>query len=493
MTAPARTPSPPAGTADGTALPRTGSPDRDLPASGLPDHDRPRRVPGGALVAAGLGLAAVLVLAVAVGGGARSGSGTPGLGSAGPFVEWGLPVTRLAGRIAGLGTVGTLLFAAVLRPGVRGVLPAASRRAARAASAWALAWAAATAAGAVLTVSELLGVGPLALPASAVGVFVTDVATGRAALVSAGVAVLVALLARRCTRAPAAGALLAAALVGLVVPVVLAGHSATADDHVPAVTTLGVHVVTAAVWVGGLAALLAYGRRRDDLVPAAARFSAVALACFVLTGASGLLAAWLVLGGDPGGLRAVPGTGYGRLLLAKTAALLALGVLGALHRRVTLRSLRAGRPGGFRRFAAVEVGVMLGTVALAVALSAAPPPPGGTPATGGPAAADAQPGPPGQPAPAAPDPMAGHDHGELSVTVLIDEERFHVSAPVAPGTRVTVHNAGTTEVTVTAADGSFDVVVPGRALLTFPAPERPGEYAFTSRHSAAFADVLVVR
>ncbi|MEX5721313.1 copper resistance D family protein [Geodermatophilus maliterrae] len=487
MTATARTSSPPAGAADGAAPPRTGSPDH-----ARPDHAHRRRVPAGALVAAGLGLVAVLVLAVAVGGGARSGSATPGLGSPGPLVEWGLPVTRLAARVAGLGTVGTLLFAAVLLPGTRGVLPAASRRAARAASAWALAWAAATAAGAVLTVSELLGVGPFTLPASAVGVFVTDVATGRAALVSAGVGVLVALLARRCTRAPAAGALLVASVAGLVVPAVLAGHSAAADDHVLAVTNLSVHVVTAAVWVGGLAALLAYGRHRDDLVPAAARFSAVALACFVLTGASGLLAAWLVLGGDPAALRAVPGTGYGWLLLGKTAGLLALGVLGVQHRRVTLRFLRAGRPGGFRRFAAVEVGVMLGTVALAVALSASPPPAGAAPATGSPAAATAQPAPPGQPAPAAPDPMAGHDHGELSVTVLVDEERFHVSAPVAPGTRVTVHNASTTEVTMTAVDGSFDVVVPGRALLTFPAPERPGEHAFTSRHSAAFADVLVV-
>jgi putative copper resistance protein D len=89
--------------------------------------------------------------------------------------------------------------------------------------------------------------------------------------------------------------------------------------------------------------------------------------------------------------------------------------------------------------------------------------------------------------------MSGHDHGDLSVTVLIDETRFHVSAPVAPGSRVTVHNSTTTEVTITADDGSFDVVVPGRSLLTFPAPAQPGAHPFTSRHSGAFADVLVVR
>jgi putative copper resistance protein D len=88
--------------------------------------------------------------------------------------------------------------------------------------------------------------------------------------------------------------------------------------------------------------------------------------------------------------------------------------------------------------------------------------------------------------------MAGHDHGELSVAVLVDEERFHVPAPVAPGALVTVFNDSDTEVTITAEDGSFDVVVPGHTLLTFPAPGESGSHPFSSRHDASFSDVLVV-
>jgi putative copper resistance protein D len=88
--------------------------------------------------------------------------------------------------------------------------------------------------------------------------------------------------------------------------------------------------------------------------------------------------------------------------------------------------------------------------------------------------------------------MAGHDHGELSVAVLIDGTRFHVAGPVDAGSRVTVHNASGTAVTITAEDGSFDVAVAPRTLLTFAAPATPGEYAFSSEHSAAFEDVLVV-
>ncbi|SNS11282.1 putative copper resistance protein D [Geodermatophilus pulveris] len=436
-----------------------------------------------ALVAAAAGLLGVLVLALVLGGG-RPATPPPALAQAGPLVAWGLPVATLAGRVAAVGTVGSLLFAAVLLPGAGGRLPAASRRAVRAASPWALAWAACAAAAALLTVADVLGTAPTAVPAAAVGVFLTDLPAGRAAAVVLGAAGLVAVLARRCTGALPAGLLLAVAVCGLVVPAVLTGHSAAAADHVPAVATLAVHVVAAAAWVGGLLALLLHGRSVPDQVAAAGRFSTVALACSLATGASGLLAAWLVLGRSaaPG---AVLGSGYGVLLLAKTAALVALGVLGRAHRRHTLPRLRSGRPGAFRRFAAVEVAVMLATVAVAVALAASPPP-----------AAGAAPVPAAGPPPAASAPaagMAGHDHGELSVTVLVDPARFHVGAPVAAGAQVSVHNPTDTGVTLTADDGSFDVVVPAGSLLTFPAPDRPGSYPFTSRHAAGFGDVLVVR
>jgi putative copper resistance protein D len=75
-----------------------------------------------------------------------------------------------------------------------------------------------------------------------------------------------------------------------------------------------------------------HGRGRDDLAPASARVSAVALGCFLATAASGLLAAWLLLGGEAAGLSAAPGTGYGWLLAAKTAALTTLGAFASAVR-----------------------------------------------------------------------------------------------------------------------------------------------------------------
>ncbi len=458
------------------------APPADLPGHELPRSGRQRRYLLAAL-ATTVALLGLLFWALAVGSGEPA-EGPTGLPEAGRVVEWGLPAATLAGRIAAVGTIGTLLFVAVLLPGRGTALPAQSRRALRAASSWALAWAAATAIGALLALSRLLGTGPTSVSWSSLRVFVEDTGTGRAALLVVALALVVAAAASRCT---AAGAriLLLLALSALVLPVVLSGHSSGAEDHLLAVTTLGVHVVAATVWIGGLVALLVHGRSAETLPAIAARFSSLALAAFLATALSGALAAWVVLGGRVAVLDAL-GTGYGALLLAKTAGLLLLGLLGWQHRRRSLPRLRAGDGRAFRRFAAGEVLVMLATVALAVALAASPPPADAAtgPGSGAPAAATSS--------EAAADPMAGHDHGELSVGVLVDEERFHVARPVVAGSRVTVFNGSDAEVTLTAADGSFDLAVPPGTLTTFLAPEEPGEHPFTSAHSESYADVLVV-
>ncbi len=433
------------------------------------------------VVAAAAGSLAVLVLALLLTGGT---AGDSALDRSGPLVDWGLPVVTLAGRVAALGTVGALLYAAVLLPAPGRRLPAASRGALRAASLWGLVWAALSVLSAVLTLSRILGTGPAAITWSAAATFVTDLPAGRSAVVVLAATLVIAVLARRSTRPATAAALLVSAGAALVVPAVLTGHSAAADHHVLAVTNLALHVVAATVWVGGLVALVVHGCRTADLATASARFSRLALICSGTVGASGLLAAWLILAGRPGGVGSVVGTGYGWLLTVKLLALLALGAFGWQHRRRTLPALRDGRPGAFRRFAAVEAGVMLATVAVAVALAASPPPPAAA-GTAAPAVA------PADDAPAA-DPMAGHDHGDLSVGVLADDTRFHVPAPVDAGSTVTVFNSGDADMTLTADDGSFEVDLPGHALTTFVAPAEPGTYGFGSRTDPAYRDVLVV-
>jgi putative copper export protein len=454
-----------------------------------------------AVVWTGAAVALVLVLLGGMAVGGASEAVPDGLSDPGPLVDQGASVVTLIGRIASVGTIGALLFAAVLLPGGAGTLAPSARRAARATSVWALAWAVATALGAFLTVCRLVGRTPTSVPLSAVRVFLLDTGAGQAVLIVLALTLAVAAAARRCAGVLGAWVLLLAAVAALVVPAVLTGHSSTADDHLLAVTTLAVHVAAASLWIGGLGALLVFGRRDERLTTAVGRFSRLALLCLLATGITGVVAASVVLGGPAAVVDAV-GTGYGWLLLGKTLGLVVLGVLGWQHRRRTVPQLAAGRPGAFRRLAVVEVFVMLATVALAVALGSSPPPAAAAPTTAavagtastGPATSDpAAPAPAGTiPPPKAGGPMAGHDHGPLTVGVLVDGTRFHVAHPVAAGSRVSVFNGSGQQVTLTAADGSFDVTVPAGSLMTFRAPDQPGEHPFTSRHSASYADVLVV-
>ncbi|GAA4879794.1 copper resistance D family protein [Serinicoccus chungangensis] len=470
----------------------------------------------------------VLVAALLVGGGAPT--PPPGdLPDAGALTGWGLPVTDLVVRVLAVLTIGQLLFSAVLAPQAAGRPSPGSLRSLRGASWTAAGWLAAATVALVLTASTVYGVPVWRLSVQSVVAVLTALPVGRATLAVMALLLLVAVGAAALLRwrspgiRPAAGVLLAAACGAVLVPVVLDGHSAAADNHVPAVLALAVHVLTASLWVGGLAALLLHGRGRVESVQAVRRFSALALGCVLLLLLSGVASALLVAGAPSW---AWAGEGWVQLLAVKSLLLVVLALLGAQHRRATIPALAAGRPRAFVRLGAVEVALMTVTVAVSVALGSSPAPASSpTPEEGAQAAAPQDPGArdetsgarEGQDDPQGPaeDPatedgpveeplvedMSGHDHGDLSVTVLVDDERFHVTAGVRPGQRVTVYNSSDAAATITADGpddgGAFDVDVPARTFVTFAAPDRAGDYAFVSRPDGAeapgFADTLLVR
>ncbi len=466
-------------------------------------------------LAAGL-LTAFFVAALLVGGGGPPPS-VPGLTDAGAVTGWGRPVVDLAGRVLAVLTVGQLAYAALLAPAGPGAGTAGALRG----STWsASGWLVAEVGALVLSASSVHAVPVTALSPQDVLAVLTQLPVGRAA---AWVVVLLAVVvvgSAGTARGTAAGhqgrtrtvpgLLLLAAVGAVVLPGVLAGHSAAADHHLPAVLALSVHVVTASLWVGGLAGLLLHGRDRADAVHAVRRFSTLALACVVLLTASGAVAAVLVAGAPT---LAWVGQGWVLLLGLKTALLGVLTALGWWHRRRTVPALAAGAPRAFVRLGVVEVAVMTLTLTLSVALAASPAPtPAAPPA---PAQTSSSPGAPPTAAPDddtpdddAPDTsdapaqstvedMSGHDHGDLSVSILVDEDRFHVAGTVRPGQPVTVYNRSGATATITALDASFDAEVGPRTFITFPAPAAPGDYAFVSRPegvpSDGFADTLMVR
>jgi putative copper resistance protein D len=168
------------------------------------------------------------------------------------------------------------------------------------------------------------------------------------------------------------GAWVGLALAALaLLPPAVTGHAASAGDHDLATSSLVIHVVCVAVWVGGLIALVWYSRVDGRFLDVAVRrFSSVALWAYIGVGVSGVVNA-VVRIDSVGDLWS---TGYGHLVLMKTAAFLALGVFGWWHRRHSIPDLARQRPHTFARFSAVEAGIMVGTIALGVALSQTPPP-----------------------------------------------------------------------------------------------------------------------
>ena len=321
----------------------------------------PARLPLPALAIAAL---VALPLAAAIGGAAAA----PVVGDAGGFVRWGVLYARVVHDLAASATIGLLIHAAYLVPETTRTdrRITATRLAGIAAGLWAIAGAAVG----VLGMADTIGI-PLTDPAFAqqFTAFAWTYEPTRVALITAGVAALVSVVALVVTSRAAMAWLSAISVIG-VLPLALAGHSAGATDHSTAVNALAIHLVGVTVWVGGLLALaLLRPMLGGDLAATAARYSVLAGWCFAAVALSGLQSA-LIRVGPWSDL----GTRYGVLLMVKTAALLLLGYAGWRHRRSLLAGLGQGRTTAFVRLVAAELVVMGVAFGTAVALARSAPP-----------------------------------------------------------------------------------------------------------------------
>ncbi|MFQ6170762.1 cytochrome c oxidase assembly protein [Oryzobacter sp. R7] len=318
-----------------------------------------------------LGLALAVGLVTASAAAALTGVVAPlDLADPGPAVRWGLPLVSTVATLASAATVGLVGLAAFLVPERTSTdrRVTATRFAARAAGLWAVA----ALLEVVLTFASLAGT-PLSSPdlPSQLLSFTWTLETTRVLLISALVAVVVAVSAAVTTRrAPMAW--LAGMTLAAVVILALTGHAAGSSSHEDAVNSLGVHLLGVVVWVGGLLALVAMRRGLGaDLGATVGRYSTVAGWCFAAVTVTGLQQAWIRLGS----LGAVA-TAYGGVVALKTLALVALGVLGWLHRRGIATRL-ADDPGDgrtFARLAVAELAVMGAATGLAAVLSRSVPP-----------------------------------------------------------------------------------------------------------------------
>ena len=324
----------------------------------------------GVAVLAGLTAAALSALSLAE---ALTATGLP---DPGPVTTYGLPFVKAAGEIAVVVATGSFLFAAFLvPPQATGVLDVDGYRALRVGTAAAGLWTVCAVLMVPLTVSDISGQ-PLVTRLSPADIWsvadLIDIAGAwRWTALFAAVVTVVSIPVLRWSWTPV---LFAGSLVTLL-PLALTGHSSSGGSHDIATNSLLVHLIAGAVWAGGLLALLVHALRggtgaHDHL--AARRFSTVALWCFVAMAFSGVINALVRVRPED-----LVHTRYGWLLLAKSAALVTLGILGWQQRRRGVAALAGDRPerGALIRLALVEAVVFGLTFGVAVALGRTPPPP----------------------------------------------------------------------------------------------------------------------
>ena len=281
------------------------------------------------------------------------------------MLGFGLPVANLLVNLSAAAMIGGLALAVFALPRPSRGYGAAAQLAAVGAASFTLAAA---------TSGLLAFLSATALPLSAdevfgrsLALFVSSVPLGQAwlaATVLGAVTTVLCVAVRNQTALLLVLVLAAAALVA----VAQQGHPGGTGDHAQTVTALILHVLFAALWLGGLLAVVVLRPLLDpESVPAVfARYSSLALISFVVVALSGLLNASVRLN-SPIELLSTP---YGALVAVKVVALTGIGLVGAVHRRRTLRRYaESGRQRWLWFLVTVELAVMGVASGVAVALA----------------------------------------------------------------------------------------------------------------------------
>ncbi|WP_395246036.1 cytochrome c oxidase assembly protein [Agromyces sp. MMS24-K17] len=255
----------------------------------------------------------------------------------GPVARWGLPVAKLLVNLGAAGMIGALVMAVWALTPKQPEFDRALDVAAASAGIMAVASAATTVFTFLVVTGESFDAGEDF--GRKLGQFVTSIELGQSWLTTTLVAAAVTVLCFA-VRNHTALVFVTVLAVASLVPMAQQGHAAGTAGHNAAITALGLHLVFAAAWLGGLVTLVLLQKQlgRDRLPVVLGRYSTVALISFIVVAVSGYASAALRIGDWPD--LASP---YGALVVVKVSALVALGLFGAMQRRWLIgRITRAG-------------------------------------------------------------------------------------------------------------------------------------------------------
>ena len=267
-----------------------------------------------------------LIAALAYGGGASA----QALEDPGGVVRWGLPTATLLVNIAASGMIGALVLACWA------LSPAEPEydRALDISAACAAVFTVASAATGFLTFLSVTN-STVSFDdrfGATLSQFLTQIPLGQAWLATTLIGALATVLAFA-VRNQTAAIFVTLVSVASLVPMAQQGHAAGTAGHNAAIVALGIHLVFAAAWLGGLLTIILLKRQLPmaRLAAVLGRYSTVAIIAFVCVAASGYVSAALRVG-TWGNLLSP----YGVLVIGKIAALLALGLFGLVQRRYAI-------------------------------------------------------------------------------------------------------------------------------------------------------------
>lgn len=271
-----------------------------------------------------LAVAALLTLLI----GLAYGGGAAALLAADPgeVVRWGLPIAKLLVNLSAAGLVGSLVVALfALKAGERPFDLALD-----VASVSAAILTIASGAVAYLTFLSIFNAQPSAGAefGGQLGRFLVDTAPGQAWLITTIAAAVLTVL-TFAVRGWLSTMIVALLALASLVPMATQGHSGDEANHNTAVVALLLHIVGAAVWLGGLVLVVIVrpALTRAQLADVLARYSSIALAAFAVVAVSGVARAYVGVVSWQYLL-----SPYGVLLFVKIGALVAIGLIAAWYR-----------------------------------------------------------------------------------------------------------------------------------------------------------------
>lgn len=250
------------------------------------------------------------------------------------FTLWALPISRLVTDLCAVLAVGSLTFAGVISPHKSQKLNLDSGAAVSFSISVIATWLVAAIIQSFLSISNIfaLPVGEVLTP-NVIRSVLTQTGIGKIFLSQFIVLGLALLLASRISTPQQARTTLLVTLTANFIPA-LSGHSGLAKNHELAASTMVVHLLSLSIWVGSLIAMaIWFNEIVEGREVAMHRFSQLGLFCYFAVVFSGVVNAWLRLGGFSN----ILSSPYGQMVAAKILLSITIGYFAFLNRRRAIR------------------------------------------------------------------------------------------------------------------------------------------------------------